>query len=296
MIHKRIKGIFKKGSVTYYWSSLFFPKSVREDVFNLYAFVRIADNFVDSKNQNRDGFTSFRKKFEKAYKSQKICNDLVIDNFIKLTRRRNFNKRWVDAFLDSMRADFNGNVCSDFPQIKKYMYGSAEVIGLMMAQIMSLPQSSHESAKMLGRAYQYLNIIRDVSTDNSLKRIYIPLSEIKKYGLSNLTRPTNTTDEQKFVTLIRAQIDIYKTWMVKAKEGYRYIPPRLLIPIMTSSDMYDWTAQVIYKNPLIVFEKVVKPSPSKVILCLIRNTICQLPAIGYWCAGIKHVSIKHGKI
>ncbi|MFP4301728.1 MAG: squalene/phytoene synthase family protein, partial [Spirochaetaceae bacterium] len=57
---------FKSGSKTYFNSSVFFPRDVREDVFVLYGFVRVADNYVDQVPQDAEGFYEFRRAYEKA--------------------------------------------------------------------------------------------------------------------------------------------------------------------------------------------------------------------------------------
>ena len=59
-------GIFLRGSHTYFWSSLFFPLSVRREVATLYAFVRTADDFVDQVPSDREGFESFEESYREA--------------------------------------------------------------------------------------------------------------------------------------------------------------------------------------------------------------------------------------
>jgi len=69
--------IFKTGSKTYFNSSLFFPKNVREDVFIFYAWVRVADNFVDSIPQDRDGFYTFQEKTYEGLKGKLSGDDVI---------------------------------------------------------------------------------------------------------------------------------------------------------------------------------------------------------------------------
>ena len=61
MINKSLFQIFKQGSKTYFYSSIFFPSIIRKDVFKLYAFVRKTDNYVDATPQDIDGFNNFKK-------------------------------------------------------------------------------------------------------------------------------------------------------------------------------------------------------------------------------------------
>lgn len=59
-IDKTIYTIFKKGSRTYFYSTIFFPKTVKKDVFTLYSFLRKADDYVDSIPQDAESFYAFK--------------------------------------------------------------------------------------------------------------------------------------------------------------------------------------------------------------------------------------------
>ena len=84
MINKTIFSIFKEGSRTYFYSSLFFPSYIKKEVFSLYGFVRKADNFVDHKPQDIQGFYNFKEKYEKAINGYKT-NDIVTVSYTHLT-------------------------------------------------------------------------------------------------------------------------------------------------------------------------------------------------------------------
>lgn len=256
--------IFKKGSVTYFYSSLFFPPEVRDDVFALYAFVRIADDFVDSVPAKKQEFLAFKKEYLKAVKSGRSEN-LIIDSMINLIEKRNFESDWVIDFLAVMEQDLYQTKCQTMDETINYMYGSAEVIGLMMAKIMNLPDKATESARLLGRAFQYVNFIRDIEEDNSLSRQYIPTEQLQKYGLKDLSQKEAFLKPQEFASLVHAQIAQYNKWMKQARIGFKVIPKRYRVPIMTSAQMYDWTAEQISKDPLVVYTAKIKPAPLQVI-------------------------------
>jgi 15-cis-phytoene synthase len=270
-VEKIQKEKFKRGSKTYFNSSLFFPKSVRNDVFILYAFVRTADDFVDDIPQDPRGFYDFRNRYKAALEGTP-SGDVIIDSFVALAARKRFDPAWTDGFLDSMEMDLTKTEYTTLKETLRYMYGSAEVIGLYMARIMDLPYEAHYAAKMLGRAMQYINFIRDIDEDISLGRTYLPLSGS---GLTSLRkRDVISTDSQtkRFTSFVRKNIDLYYIWQREAEQGYRYIPRRYLIPIKTAADMYGWTASVIRENPLVVYEKKVKPSKLRILVTVFKNS------------------------
>lgn len=262
--------IFKKGSKTYFYTSLFFPKAIRDDVFVLYAFVRIADNFVDVIPPQKKEFREFVRQYYEACKGKKVKNT-VIRAFVSLQKKKSFKQVWVDSFLKTMEQDMTKTVYNSLAQTEIYMYGSAEVIGLMMAAIMNLPIVAYPFAQLLGKSMQYINFIRDIEEDNQLGRTYLPKSELKKYGMKNLSFDEVSKYPSQFNQLIRQQIDIYLEWRQKAEIGLVYIPKSMRVPIKTASDLYYYTAKSIYKNPSIVYKRKVKPSLFIIIVTLIKN-------------------------
>jgi len=272
MINKTFYSIFQKGSKTYFYSSLFFPTNVKKDVFQLYAFVRKADNYVDQIPQNIKGFYHFKNQYYSSLQGTP-SNDLVIDAFVDLIHKRNLEHTWIDAFFNSMEMDITKNTYNSFPETLTYIYGSAEVIGLMMSKIMQLPKKADNYAQYLGRAMQYINFIRDIAEDNTLQRNYFPKTELTKYGLTTLTQQEAHQKPEAFNTFIRAQIQRYCRWQQVAEQGYKYIPKRYLISVKTASEMYHWTAEQIYKKPSIIFEWKVKPLITQIITTTLINLI-----------------------
>ena len=271
-INKTIYSIFKKGSKTYYYSTIFFPKRVKYDVFVLYSFLRKADDYVDHIPQDADGFYAFRERYYQA-KEGTVTGDVVADSFVKLADRKNFEDEWVDAFLKSMAMDINKSTYQNMDDLYKYLYGSSEVVGLFMAKIMDLPEQSFTAARYLGRAMQYINFIRDIAEDIELGRTYFPQNDLEEFNLPSLEENDTSVNPDGFRRFIRKQLMIYKSWQEKAEKGFSYIPYRYLIPIKTASDMYNWTARQIEKDPFIVYQKKVKPSAPKVVSHILGNAL-----------------------
>lgn len=266
------KQLFKQASKTYYYATTFFPKRVQEDITILYAFVRVADDYVDSVPQQEEAFTLFEQTYRKALKGHHSHNEIIHD-FVLLQKRKRFKQAWIDSFLAAMKHDLNPKPHRTLTETKKYMHGSAEVIGLMISNILELPKKSAKQAQLLGRAMQYINFLRDINEDNQLGRQYIPTSILKKHGLKNLRYEEATAHPEAFTNLIRAEIMRYQEWDDKAREGFTYIPKRYRVAIQTAADMYRWTAQQIFENPFIIYKKKVKPSKARIISTGLKNTL-----------------------
>ena len=272
MIDKTLFSIFKQGSRTYFYSSIFFPSYIKKDVFSLYGFVRKADNYVDSIPQDIQGFYDFKEKYYKAIDGKKV-DDIVIDSFVELANKKKFEAKWTDAFLDSMEADIKKSSYNTIDETIDYMYGSAEVIGLYMSKIMDLDEEASYYAKYLGRSMQYINFIRDIAEDIKLNRTYLPIDEMKEFGLKSLDYDYVKQRPDEFTKFIQKQLSYYCKWQKKAEEGYKYIPKKYLIPTKTAAEMYNWTANQIYKNPFVIYTKKVKPMVKQIITTSFLNVI-----------------------
>lgn len=266
-VHPVQLATFKGGSTTYFNSSLFFPETVRDNVVRLYAFVRIADNYVDQVPQDIAGFISLRRKFEEAVGGHP-SGDIIVDDFVKLSDEKSFDASWTTAFLHSMELDLTKTRYETIDETLDYIYGSAEVIGLFMAKILGLNDKAAHAARMQGRSMQMINFIRDIAEDNGLGRTYLPMSET---SLPDLTENNARQSPDEFRRFLRAQIDRYLGWQSEASSGYRYIPQRSLIPVKTASDMYNWTARRIRRDPFVVFERKVKPRTSRIVFQVLYN-------------------------
>lgn len=256
--------IFKAGSVTFFTASLFFPAKIKEDVFDLYAFVRVFDNFVDVVPQQAQAYFEMKKEYYAALGGADSDNT-VVTNFTRVQKKYRFEQSWIDAFFQAMEMDLNGAEYNSIADTETYMYGSAEVIGLMMAAIMKVEKAAYPSAQLLGKAFQYMNFLRDIKEDLQLSRIYIPAQVRAQYGFTEFNEASARAKPDKFRQLMQQEIYRYRQWMQAARQGFHYLPKRYRIPISAASDMFDFVIDQIEKNPIMVFDKKLKPSRFKIV-------------------------------
>ena len=155
--------------------------SIRQDIYNIYGFVRFADEIVDS-------FHEFKKKelldlFEKDLKrsiNDKISLNPILNSFQNTVNRNSIPKDLIRSFLDSMKMDLEKKEYNSVEEYKKYIYGSADVVGLMCLKVFvkgseALYSDLSDYAISLGSAFQKVNFLRDLKDDsNILKRVYFP--------------------------------------------------------------------------------------------------------------------------
>lgn len=266
--------IFQQGSKTYYTSTLLFPKRMRDDVTKLYSFVRVADDYVDTVPQHRHEFRNlvatwqeYRDKSvaELAPEHDDTLNVRVTKNICRLKVQHNFDPAWIDAFLVSMELDTRKKIYYTLDDTLRYVHGSAEVIGLMMARLMDISDVAMSAAAMQGRAMQWINFVRDISEDIELGRCYFPKSDLEQFGLSDLGELTAKAHPQAFRDFVHFEIGRYRQWQREANQGMQYIPKRCRLPIQAAADAYGWTAKQIARDPFVVYRYKMKPSKARII-------------------------------
>jgi phytoene synthase len=232
--------------------------------------VRKSDDIVDRAKADKPDWESWVKEYRWVSEGKKPKNRIITD-FFKLAKRKEFEEKWVEAFLGAMESDFGDQKLKTVKEMEQYIYGSAEVIGLMMARIMGLSLRADRYAAALGKAFQLINFIRDIEEDNNLGRRYIPREDLDKFGLRDLKEITARQNQDKFEKLIRWEIKRFEEWIKEGEKGYEYLPKAYLVPIKTAAEMFKWTARVIKQKPMIVFERKVKPSKLRVMITGIKN-------------------------
>lgn len=162
-------------------------KKYRAHIYSIYGFVRYADEIVDTFfNYNQEELLSeFRSDTYKAIE-RGISLNPILDSFQQTVNACNIERELIDAFLDSMEMDLRHDVYNR-QMLEKYIYGSAEVVGLMCLRVFYVKQPEKYSelvypARKLGEAFQKVNFLRDAQDDFENKgRIYFKNIDFKNF-------------------------------------------------------------------------------------------------------------------
>jgi len=155
-------------------------KDLRTPVYNIYGFVRLADEIVDSfhEHDKQTLLDEFKKETYNAIE-RGISLNPILNSFQETVKAYQVDMTLVDAFFYSMEMDL-GNHCYDHVRYEEYIYGSAEVVGLMCLFVFcegdkKLYEELRPSAQALGAAFQKVNFLRDMKADHELlNRTYFP--------------------------------------------------------------------------------------------------------------------------
>lgn len=192
------ENVTKTYSTSFSMATKLLSKSIRRDIYNIYGFVRFADEIVDSfHNFNKSElFNSFAEDLDNALLN-KISLNPILNSFQHTYHKYSIDRDLVDSFMKSMRMDLKKKKYSTVKEYKEYIYGSADVVGLMCLKVFVQGnekqfQKLKINAMKLGSAFQKVNFLRDIKADQeNLKRSYFPntqfnnLSELEKNTIIN---------------------------------------------------------------------------------------------------------------
>lgn len=154
---------------------------IRQDIYNIYGFVRFADEIVDTfHNYNKPVlFDRFEQALDDALKD-KISLNPILNSFQETVHRYNIDRSYIDAFMKSMRWDLSKKIYDSHEDYSEYIYGSADVVGLMCLKVFVKGDDARfdalkNAAMRLGSAFQKVNFLRDLKADHDhLERTYFP--------------------------------------------------------------------------------------------------------------------------
>ncbi len=186
------KTVTKSYSTSFSIATKMLATSIRQDIYNIYGFVRFADEIVDSFHDydKESLFKRFEESLELAL-TEKISLNPILNSFQHTFHKYTIDKHLVDSFMESMKMDLCKKKYLTQEEYKAYIYGSADVVGLMCLKVFvkgdqKKYEALKESAMHLGSAFQKVNFLRDLKADyEDLSRSYFPNTDLEKLDESS---------------------------------------------------------------------------------------------------------------
>jgi phytoene/squalene synthetase len=213
---------------------------IQKDIYAIYGFVRLADEIVDS-------FHKYEKEAlldeldQSIYRSIEmgISINPIINAFQEVVNRNNIDRSLIEAFMASMRADLYKTHYTTSEEINNYIYGSADVVGLMCLKV--FVYGDHEEynrlkpyAMRLGSAFQKVNFLRDLKQDSDgLNRNYFP----------HLTGKDLSNDlKEEIINEIEMDFDV-------AYEGIKQLPLNARMGVFMAYRFYQKLLNKLKRTP-----------------------------------------------
>ncbi len=193
---------------SFYYSFLFLPGEKRRAITALYAFCREVDDVVDECTDEQVARTTlnwWRGQVAEIYAGRP--QHPVALALVSVVKQFNLPQEHLLEIIDGMEMDLNQPRYSDFKSLQLYCYRVASVVGLLSVEIFGYSdRQTLKYAHDLGIAFQLTNIIRDVGEDARRNRIYLPMDEMKQFGVTAADL-LNANESENFHKLMAFQIE-----------------------------------------------------------------------------------------
>lgn len=214
--------------------------SIRQDIYNIYGFVRFADEIVDTFHDYDKEilFTQFENDLALAL-SQKISLNPILNSFQHTVHKYNIPNELIGAFMKSMKLDLYKTKYTTVEEYNEYIYGSADVVGLMCLKVFvngdieKYDELKH-SAMRLGSAFQKVNFLRDLKADfEDLSRTYFPNTDLSQL---------DEASKQQIIAEIEADFNA-------GFEGIKNLPIEAKFGVYTAYRYYKKLLKKLQKTP-----------------------------------------------
>jgi phytoene/squalene synthetase len=203
--------------------------SIRSHIYNIYGFVRFADEIVDTFHDydKKTLFDNFELNLKSALEA-KISLNPILNSFQNTYHTYQIPYHLVNSFMQSMRMDLTKSEYRTDEEYKAYIYGSADVVGLMCLKVFVKGddiqyEALKESAMSLGSAFQKVNFLRDLKADfEELNRAYFPHANLNEL---------DETSKQRIVEEIKADF-------TKGYSGILNLPTEAKFGVYTAYKYY----------------------------------------------------------
>lgn len=225
------KHVTKSYSTSFSTATRLLSPSIRQDIYNIYGFVRFADEIVDTFHDYEKEmlFDDFERQLYNAI-DQNISLNPILNSFQETVHKYQIPAHLYKAFMKSMRADLYKSNYKTVEEYEQYIYGSADVVGLMCLKVFvkgneDLYDELKHDAKKLGSAFQKVNFLRDLKADHEdLNRTYFPNVNLNELDESTKIRLINEIQEDFDAGLrgisrlpVEAKLGVYTAYVYYSK-------------------------------------------------------------------------------
>ena len=269
---KTSKLVTKKYSTSFSIAVSALDYEKRMGIYSIYGFVRFADEIVDTFTHldQKNILSNFERDYQEAI-AQGFSINPILHAFTLTVQKYNIPLHLIESFLKSMRTDLDKVNYNSNKELNEYIYGSADVVGLMCLMIFvngdqSLYQQMEKPAMKLGSAFQKVNFLRDLKADiEQLNRSYFP--EFRK---------ENFDEKLKNTLISEIEYDFSEAF-----DGIKLLPDKSKLAVYIAFIYYKQLLKKLKKTPAsqIIQSRIRVSNPVKFFLLIKAYCLCKLKVI-----------------
>ncbi len=250
----------------YYAATLLLPKAIRDDIFIFYAFVRLADEIVDNatdENSASEELAFFSAAWKKMYHTGE-GTDTILRAFRRVCLQHDIAYTETTDFLSAMQTDLVIKRYDTYSDLQAYMYGSAEIIGVMLTKVFGCQdEAALPYAQALGEAMQLTNFLRDIREDYIDRgRVYLPQDLLHKHSVKegDLLKDPSTPEVRSLLEELCGKAESLYTY---AQQGITLLPRNVQPAVRTASALYREIVRELARQQYNISDKKIRFSKLK---------------------------------
>ena len=265
--------ITRRASSSFTFATYLFDPETRHAVQALYAFCRVADDIADSPTLTTQSKRQQLAMMRRALKLRKVppIEPEIWPAVFSMIEAHHIPLPELETILEGVHSDITFRQPLTIGELDRYSYQVAGVVGILCARILgATKRSTLLGAKQLGIGMQYVNIIRDVSSDIDLKRIYIPQSVLREAKLT----PTQVLQRENQAGLTRALTILTRraeTYFQHAEAAIDDLHPSYQRPVRYALKLYSQLLESIKQKQYTVYSQRVSIPTHEKLLLVWRN-------------------------
>jgi phytoene synthase len=244
--YRYCRTVARSRAKNFYYSFLLLEKAQRDAMCAIYAFNRYCDDLSDEPApggaaQVRERIAQWRMELNHALAGQFDSHPLW-PAFYDTVQRYRIPHRFFHEMIDGITSDLEPRQIQTFDELYRYCYQVASVVGLTIIHIFGFDSiKALLLAEKCGIAFQLTNILRDVREDAGLGRVYLPLEDMERFGIT-IEQLKNGSEDDRFRALMRFEAE-------RTRQYYRESEPLSRL-IHKNSRPSLWALRAIYQRLL----------------------------------------------
>lgn len=270
-----------KGSSSFRFATQLFGRTLREDVWQLYAWCRYCDDEIDGQDHGHDAaqpsteepsarLDRLRRLTTAALAAEPV-EEPAFKAFQRVALQHGLPARWPLELLGGFAMDVEQRAYATTEDLLEYCWGVAGVVGVMMAIIMGVQDEAVlRRAQDLGIACQLTNICRDIAEDAATDRVYLPSDLLAGVGLSATHRTLAAPENRAALFgVVRDMLALAERYYTSSRAGLRFLPFRGALAVAAARNIYrEIGRRILRKGPEALGARMTVPKPAMVLLVM----------------------------
>jgi 15-cis-phytoene synthase len=249
--------VARRRAKNFYYSFVLLSRPQRNAMCAIYAFMRYCDDLSDEPGAHRDAIDKWRIEMSEAL-AGRFSSHPVWPAFYHTVRRFGIPHQYFREMIDGVSSDLEPRRFETFEQLYRYCYQVASVVGLTIIHIFGFDtRSALPLAEKCGVAFQLTNILRDIREDAERGRIYLPLEDLKRFGVAEEDLRSGRRD-QPFLRLMQFEAERARGYYNDSQPLLDLIHPRSRASLWALISIYSRLLERIEHSNYDVFRRRVR--------------------------------------